>query len=402
MYGSRHSQPSCLFVSSGSRRRLLRTSVSIVFAGCLPREAVSRSDAFAAELIDDTNPIASQRSLMGRQLVFRIIDIDLQIFGGEAKSARALGINAAGEVLCSVLDAKKKERGFVVTTGQATDLGSFGSNTSPSAINNVGQVVGLAASFVQSEAFIWDKQNKLRFISSNNGSASAINDAGQMVGMGDRVPGTRQGFCWPTDHATNREVIQLIDLADGYQTFPNGINNAGLIVGAAYTGGGIQGDETHAVIWTLDGSRSLLPSKDLDTLGGQKSVANAINGAGKIVGGAETNESMEHACLWDGESKTDLGVLLGGELSTALSINNANQVVGVSTTAPGQKLYGPGTRAFYWDVNQPMIELDILQGGDFSGANSINDSGEIVGWSSTSPGIGLFDPGIHACRWTAS
>ncbi len=76
---------------------------------------------------------------------------------------------------------------------------------------------------------------------------------------------------------------------------------------------------------------------------------------------------------------TDLGTL-GGNSSNALSINNYGQIVGSSTLVnpnpPGSGQNAP-THAFIYS-NGVMHDLGIS--GD-SVASSINDSGQVVGWS---------------------
>ena len=96
-----------------------------------------------------------------------------------------------------------------------------------------------------------------------------------------------------------------------------GINNGGHVVGSF---------AAHAAVW--NGTTI----KDLGTLGGTVSGAQAINDAGQIVGYSETSTSTSHATLWDGDTITDLGTL-GGLNSTAFSINDIGRIVGVASTA---------------------------------------------------------------------
>jgi probable HAF family extracellular repeat protein len=74
-----------------------------------------------------------------------------------------------------------------------------------------------------------------------------------------------------------------------------------------------------------------------------------------------------------GAGMQDLGALPGDTGSRALAINDSGQVVGYSS--------GSGVRAFLWSKTSGMQSLGTLAGGHLSEAYSINDRGQVVGVS---------------------
>jgi probable HAF family extracellular repeat protein len=82
---------------------------------------------------------------------------------------------------------------------------------------------------------------------------------------------------------------------------------------------------------------------------------------------------------------TDLGVLKGDNESSGFWINNLGEVVGCSDTATveGYPCTGlvPGQHAFVWSKSGGMKDLGTLSGATVSGAQGINDSGTVVGYS---------------------
>ena len=83
---------------------------------------------------------------------------------------------------------------------------------------------------------------------------------------------------------------------------------------------------------------------DLGTLGGRDSVAYAINGAGQVVGTADTRSEGKRAFLWSpGGGMVDLNGLIdraaGWVLTQARGINDTGQIV-------GQGLHNGQPRAF--------------------------------------------------------
>ena len=117
---------------------------------------------------------------------------------------------------------------------------------------------------------------------------------------------------------------------------------------------------------------------DLGTLGGNSSVANGINPAGRVVGYTEVSGggAGRRAFLWDRGVMTLLGSLGGNGESSASAINPAGEIVGYSAVAGG------GIHAFLWRKGV-MTDLGVLpdRGHNGSYAMAINPSGQVVGVS---------------------
>jgi probable HAF family extracellular repeat protein len=142
------------------------------------------------------------------------------------------------------------------------------------------------------------------------------------------------------------------------------------IVGYSFTAS----NEMHAVVWRTGRTVTV---RDLGTIGGSFSAANAVNVHGDVAGYASlpggTGFPNYHAVLWRHGKPVDLGTL-GGDLSFASAVNSHGDVVGWSLTADGLQ------HAFRWHDGR-MTDLGTLPGAFNSIANGVNDRGDVVGVS---------------------
>src|SRR5689334_4781064 len=116
---------------------------------------------------------------------------------------------------------------------------------------------------------------------------------------------------------------------------------------------------------------------DLGTLGGAQSYAYGINETGQVTGYALTSGNLYHAFIDSNGSMRDLGTM-GGAQSYALAINATGQVTGQAYTNNN------GTFHAFRYANGTMQDLGTTGGGPNSEGCSINDAGEVTGYSDTS------------------
>ena len=164
--------------------------------------------------------------------------------------------------------------------------------------------------------------------------------------------------------------VDLGALPGGSNSCTQSINSRGWIVGGSENGAidPLTGyPEVRAVLWK-DGT-----IRDLGTLGGNESVASAINRSGQVAGFASNDipdsfagdfalgATQVHAFLWDGGAMRDLGTL-GGPNSIAFNLNDRGQIAGDSNISFTPNSTGNLTRVpFLWDDGK-MINLGTLGG----------------------------------------
>ena len=103
-------------------------------------------------------------------------------------------------------------------------------------------------------------------------------------------------------------------------------NDAGQIVGGSQVAPPTLSSPSHAFLWD-----PVTGMQDLGTLGGNFSMATAINDEGQVVGQANLQGDLaSHAFTWRDGIMTDLGTLPGDKNSRAITIDSDGQIYGYS------------------------------------------------------------------------
>jgi probable HAF family extracellular repeat protein len=288
-------------------------------------------------------------------------------------------------------------RSVLWENGIIRDLGTLpgGYESYSSAINNRGQVVGVASNGIpdanslsfpgyQARAFLWDARHGMRDLGTLAGGTDAIpgmiNEAGQVVGW-SYVSSAPSANCaidtFPAVLATGSfiwdEKTGMQDLGGfgGTCTLAADLSDQGRVVGSS----NLAGDQFwHAFAW--DRATGIT---DLGTVGGNFSAAWAMNQSGEAVGGATKQGDVQtDAVLWRKSrgkwQTTDLGTVSGSNCGFAESINDSRQVVGTS----GNNC----TLPFFWEEGGPMVDLNTLltssSGIQVQGVATISNRGDIA------------------------
>jgi len=284
--------------------------------------------------------------------------------------------------------------------GALTDLGTLpgGSFSASFAINSPGAVAGASANGLidpdtGTEAFvasIWKRNGEVADLGTLGGSFSlalAMNDRGHAAGaatntildsdhFGEALTGFPSSTQWRAAIWQDGTIRDLGTLGDGPDSIAYFVNAQGQVAGDSYT---------NAIPNPTTGEPTVDPFfwenghiVDIGTLGGVLGGVYGLNNRGQVVGvsalEADPN-GHQHAFLWEGGSLRDLGTLGGSfDFSWANGINDSGEIIGIAATAD-ETLQG-----FLWK-DGAMTGLASVEGYDCSNTDGINPQGQIVGWA---------------------
>jgi probable HAF family extracellular repeat protein len=323
--------------------------------------------------------------------------VDLGTLGGPSSYPTAISDN--GQVVGASTTTDGGTHAFSWTqAGGMVDLGHPWSEAR--AVNENGQVVGISRVPETWHAFSWTQEGGMIDLGTlgnypdeggDFSEAWAVNERGQVVGTSSTASGSYHAFSWT-------QAGGMIDLGTlGTLSYGYAVNDSGQVAGVSETPSG----DWHAFSWTSGGGMVDLGSlecSDIQWCAWATAVQNGYKpvhlnerslvelrfppvthfraGQVAVTAGRRGGTDPWRALVWTEESGwTDVGKLPGAFDTVATTMNNRGDVAGYSE--------GYGYRAFLWTQAGGMVDLGTF-GGTFSSATAINDSGQVVGWSTTS------------------
>jgi uncharacterized membrane protein len=196
---------------------------------------------------------------------------------------------------------------------------------------------------------------------------TSINAAGITVGRVSYGGGT-VGAVWAANNSCT-----LLPNPPGNWTYstPSGINDAGVVCGTA-TLALVGADPQEAWRWTASDGYEFL-----DSIGGIESFVRDINSAGFCAGTATLASGSSRAVRWDLDgAATVLGLIPGATQTFAAAINDSGAVVGTTSSNGDAWVYTDATG---------IVKLPDFGAGLKAAAYDINNAGWILGWADVAP-----------------
>ncbi len=197
---------------------------------------------------------------------------------------------------------------------------------------------------------------------------SVVNDHGTIVGTFDTGRNELfRPYLW-----TETEGMRKLPTLGGRQTAPADMNERNQVVGSTLTSTG-----RRAVLWTQkDGIRDLG-----GLVKGGRSVAQAINTRGWIVGQGRAADGLYHPFLWKpGSGMMDLGLPTGFIAGFVVDINDRGEILAsFSRKGPtvGNSTYYLAT-PFLWIEGKGSTEVPSPPGDSTVRAVAINNAGSVL------------------------
>ncbi len=284
--------------------------------------------------------------------------VELGTLGGDGTTPTA--VNDKGQVVGRSQVADGRWHAFLWANGVMTDLTPDAQQATATDISTKGQVTGWVqpAPGESSDGFLWFRGRTTVVV--DGGSASAVNERGQVAGVVDETETTRENpFVWtagarvdlpPPPFPGAFGVSGLVDL-----------NDKGVVLGR----GEFDDDTDLVYLW----SRGRFT--ELRDAGGSVLRGVDLNDRGHVAGVMWNEARSREAALWRRGQIVRIGALPGATWTEAAALNESDVVVGTSTVQRGL----PGT-GFVWRAGV-LTAIDDADG--WSTATAVNDRGQVAG-----------------------
>ena len=307
--------------------------------------------------------------------------IEITSLGGPQGNITAAGINSHGDIAgVSQYPGGSPAPGngpFIYHYSSGAEVALQG--TGVSGLNNADMVVGEWTN-PSPEAVEWSANGGVQVLPSNGdfAEAAAISNDGDSVGNIDNGHFEGSAVMWtstPTLHMVSLGVLWSDPSLPGYATSSaDGINNASHITGTSSAGQGTDPNTAvsygaHAFIYRY-GKMADIGALALSTDGSDNSGGLSINDLDQVAGFSTTaipavNTEAQpcpdcgvasHAFMWNGSTMKDLGTLtVPGAGSQADSLDNNGEIVGWSDSL----VSGTLTRRAFLYVGGQMLNLQF-------------------------------------------
>jgi len=322
---------------------------------------------------------------------------DLGYIGGTPKATNPNGISSDGQVTgYSYVSGSSVYNAFLFQGGPLEDLGALagGGFSIGTGLNEFSDVVGYGT-LAQGGTHAFLVRNGIMtdlgtLPSGTNSAAYAINSGGTVVGYSSTPNSGQRAVIFSGGTVTDIGALNDFGTPGAGISTAFAINNKGQITGSSFNvdAGIANSFSTHAFLFSNGAMKDL---------GGINAIGKGINDSGTVVGGSTVSDGTSHAVRFDGAgSYFDLGnlkcvsedpITLGPFIaigcqngtgnSAAYSINNSGQIVGFSDTQT------PNLEHAFVVINGLMRDLNWYipanSGWVLQTATGINDAGQIVG-----------------------
>lgn len=295
-------------------------------------------------------------------------EVFLDISPPGATYSQAMGINDLGQVVGWYQNAQQVKKAFIYQNGTFTDLlrvnGPF-VNPDPSAINNLGQIVGQYYSNGY-RAFIY-QNGVVTDLGLSGSDADDINDAGQVVGYITVASGIYHAFFYE-----NGVMTDLGTLSGDTHSRATRINSIGQVVGSSTSYSASNVFQYHAFLYQNNSMTAYIPITE-----NTHSFAGGVNDLGQIAGYEVIgNQVIPH--IYQNGVLSPIVSISGLIPSDVRGINNKGQVISgnqIWTPTPSNptnpKNLGPpdfcpiGNPINQATGNKYQIESDYIGSGPF-------------------------------------